>query len=72
MQGKEKPRSDCAAGARQQESKLVSVTNNTPYTLNVKVPLTGGLSVLSGRKPVARKIGGGGYDFQNYVVGCAK
>jgi len=29
--------------------------------MRVKVPLTGGLAVFDAGKPVARKIGGGGY-----------
>jgi len=43
-------------------ANLCRFKNNTPCALLVKVPLTGGLAVLSGSEPVAGKRGGGGYD----------
>jgi hypothetical protein len=37
--------------------------NNTVWVGQVKVPLTGGLAILSGSEAVAGKRGGGGYVF---------
>ena len=48
-------------GHRNVESRC---ENNTMGALCVKVPLTGGLLILSGSEPVARKRGGGGYVFE--------
>jgi len=42
--------------------------NNTPGALDVKVPSTGGLDISGAGQTVARKIGGGGSNFENAVI----